>query len=245
MKPFILLILLYSTITSHYSNHDLGPGHFYGAWSMETSESGIPTTFIKIVTPKHFVIGAYNSDNNHFIKASGGTWQLTKEGIEEKLEFDSQNPERIGHNTIYKIDGAHDSPDGKLILTSGKQQQIWHQTDKGNSKLFGTWRITQRKRNGEMRAMPQGSRKTWKVLSGNRFQWAAFNVETKQFLGTGGGTYTAKDGKYTEKIDFFSRDNSRVGMSLTFDFEIKGENWHHGGFSSKGAPIYEIWTNQH
>ena len=29
------------------------------------------------------------------------------------------------------------------------------------------------------------------------------------------------DGKYTENIEFFSRDNNRVGASLSFDYEIK------------------------
>ncbi|MEM8527706.1 MAG: hypothetical protein AAGG68_23895, partial [Bacteroidota bacterium] len=64
---------------------------------------------------------------------------------------------------------------------------------------------------------------------------------TKQFLGTGGGTYTAKDGKYVEHITFFSRDDSRVGASLAFDYEVIDGNWHHRGLSSKGKPIYEIW----
>jgi hypothetical protein len=79
-------------------------------------------------------------------------------------------------------------------------------------------------------------------LSGTRFQWIAYNTETRQFMGTGGGTYSTKDGKYTENIDFFSRDNSRVGASLQFDFELKDNDWHHKGLSSKGDPIYEIWS---
>ena len=81
-----------------------------------------------------------------------------------------------------------------------------------------------------------------KILSGTRFQWIAYNTETKEFLGTGGGTYTTEDGKYTENIEFFSRDATRVGTSLAFTFEIKDSNWHHSGLSSKGEPIYEIWS---
>ena len=93
-----------------------------------------------------------------------------------------------------------------------------------------------------MRTMQMGPRKTFKVCSGTRFQWAAYNVETKQFSGTGGGTYTFKDGKYTENIKFFSRDNSRVGMSLEFDFELNEGKWHHKGYSSKGDPMHEVWS---
>ena len=70
----------------------------------------------------------------------------------------------------------------------------------------------------------------------------AFNSKTKEFYGTGGGEYSAENGKYTENIQFFSRDNSRVGASLGFDFELKDGEWHHSGKSSKGDPIYEIWS---
>ena len=81
-----------------------------------------------------------------------------------------------------------------------------------------------------------------KILSGTRFQWIAYNTETKQFMGTGGGNYTTIDGKYTEHIEFFSRDDSRVGNSLTFDYKLSEGNWYHQGLSSKGDPIHEIWS---
>ena len=81
-----------------------------------------------------------------------------------------------------------------------------------------------------------------KILSGTRFQWIAYNTETKEFFGTGGGTYTFVDGKYTEHIEFFSRDSTRVGASLSFDGKVEGNNWHHSGLSSRGEPIHEIWT---
>ncbi len=99
-------------------------------------------------------------------------------------------------------------------------------------------------RDGKMNEMKPGPRKTLKILSGTRFQWAAINTDTKEFFGTGGGTYTFKDGKYTENIEFFSRDNSRVGASLSFDGKVDGKRWHHSGKSSKGDPIAEVWTRQ-
>ncbi len=71
-----------------------------------------------------------------------------------------------------------------------------------------------------------------KLLSGTRFQWIAYNIETKMFMGTGGGTYTTIDGKYTENIEFFSRDNSKAGLSLEFNYLIEDDEWNHSGFSS-------------
>ena len=55
-------------------------------------------------------------------------------------------------------------------------------------------------------------------------------------------TNAQKNGTYTEQIEFFSRDNSRVGAKLNFQYEIIENEWHHSGMSSKGAPIYEIWS---
>ncbi|MEL7147197.1 MAG: membrane or secreted protein, partial [Bacteroidota bacterium] len=85
-------------------------------------------------------------------------------------------------------------------------------------------------------------RKTMKILSGTRFQWIAYNTETREFKGTGGGTYTTENGRYTENIEFFSKDDSKAGISLQFDFEIVDGDWHHSGLSSKGTPIHEIWS---
>jgi hypothetical protein len=111
--------------------------------------------------------------------------------------------------------------------------------------LGGAWEIIGRKRNGEMQdlsARRTGPRKTMKILSGTRFQWIAFNTETKRFSGTGGGSYTTnEDGLYIEKIEFFSRDKSRVGQHLSFDYKLVNGDWVHKGLSSKGQPIHEVW----
>ena len=87
-----------------------------------------------------------------------------------------------------------------------------------------------------------GTRKTLKILSDTRFQWAAIDPGAKEFFGTGGGTYQFANGKYSEHIEFFSKDSDRVGSSLTFDGRLENGEWHHSGFSSKGDKIYEIWS---
>jgi hypothetical protein len=72
----------------------------------------------------------------------------------------------------------------------------------------------------------------------------AINTQTGEFFGTGGGTYTFENNVYTENIDFFSRDNSRVGASLEFKGTVNGNKWDHSGKSSKGDPIHEEWTRK-
>ena len=198
-----------------------------GAWR---SDEGVV-----IFTGDHFAYTIFTSTG--FVQAYGGSWKIDGTNMVVSYEFNTENPEKVGTNASMNIhfDGASMDVDD---LTFNKID------DGSPGKLAGAWLFFNRMRNGEL-GNPRNAdnpRKTMKILSGTRFQWIAYNVETKEFMGTGGGTYTTLDGKYTENIDFFSRDNSRVGASLEFDFEIKGDEWHHKGLSSKGDPIYEIWS---
>ena len=133
----------------------------------------------------------------------------------------------------------------KLIFKAGNVTQEFTRIDAGKpGELSGAWLITGRMVDGNIQKRTPGARKTMKILSGTRFQWIAYNNETKEFFGTGGGTYTTQGGKYTETIEFFSRDNSRVGAKLEFEFSMIDDDWRHSGKSSKGDPIDEIWSKR-
>lgn len=131
-----------------------------------------------------------------------------------------------------------------LTLTSPDGQKTTYQRiDAGKpGALAGAWLITGRVTDKGLQTITPGARKTMKILSGTRFQWIAYNSETKEFFGTGGGIYTSVGGRYAETIEFFSRDSSRVGMTLEFNFALPEGNWRHSGKSSKGDPIDEVWT---
>jgi len=121
----------------------------------------------------------------------------------------------------------------------------WTLLSKKPIDLNGKWlmagRVTEQ---GERRRDTSGPRKTMKFLLDGFFQWIAYNTETFQFFGSGGGYYTTEGGKYTEHIEYFSRDSSRVGAVLPFNYELKGTDWHHQGFSSKGGLMHEIWSKR-
>ena len=238
-----LLILIQFSFTT--TVNDFGPGHYYGAWSTKIIDGDNTYTCIKTYTPDYFIYAVYSLADKKFVSAGGGTWQMTNEGLNELYEFNTKNPELVG-TTKRITTSAHDADPLVTEVYNGSEleRHIWKQLDNGKSPLFGAWRITERERSGQMSAMRLGPRKTLKILSGTRFQWAAFNVETKEFFGTGGGTYETSTDKYVEHIDFFSRDNSRVGADLSFDFHREKDKWYHSGLSSKGNPIAEIWTLQ-
>ena len=169
---------------------------------------------------------------------NGGTWKLKGDIMTEKVEFHTDNSERVGTEVSFKViitDNAIEIVDSNMKL---------NRIDNGvPGKLQGAWLMSGRIREGKTELRDTSRpRKTMKILSGTRFQWIAYNTETKQFMGTGGGTYTTMNGEYTENIEFFSRDDSKAGISLKFNYELIDGKWHHKGLSSKGDPIHEIWN---
>jgi len=203
---------------------------------------------VRIYSDNYFVVSKYDNNNKKFISTKGGIYSFDKTQYYEVLEFNSLDSSLVGDTTFYsdiKID-----IDDELNLTTGMSiggvEYIPNQPNHSHEyELHGSWLMSGIERGGEMRMRDVNRpRKTLKMISGGRFQWIAYDISKKGFYGTGGGTFTAVDGKYVENIEFFSRDSNTVGKSLKFDFEIKEGDWHHRGFSSKGDPKYEIWTQR-
>jgi hypothetical protein len=204
-----------------------------GAWA---AEDGLQKTIL-FFKDGYFTSVSFSSIK--FISAVGGTYKIDGNTIDYLKEFDSADSNEVGKNNQrdFSITG------NQLSLTANGNAALYIRIDNGSAPLSGVWKITEREQDGKLVTIHKtGSRKTLKILTGSRFQWFAINPETKQFSGTGGGTYTFINGKYTENIQFFSRDNSRVGDKLTFDGKLEKNKWHHSGLSSKGDKIYEIWS---
>lgn len=205
-----------------------------GAWQIQDGEMSI----VRIYTESFFSVSEYKKQE--FVSTYGGKYKLDGKNSTETIEFDTKNPDRVGKEIIVKIGRK-----GKELTFNDQTNTYKNLDDGGPGKLAGAWLITGRFNNNEMSKMTPGARRTMKILSGTRFQWIAYNVETKEFFGTGGGSYTTENGRYTENIEFFSRDNSRVGASLGFDFSIQQDGgWRHQGKSSKGDPIDEVWMQR-
>ena len=209
-----------------------------GAWRL-VEPSG--ATVMLTLTDAYLMQTTY--EPNRFVSSRGGNYQQTTGQLTLTVEFDTQDSSRVGQAEPYRVTLR----DGKLVLTGSSGSRTFSRVDEPSAQtpLAGLWRITGRANDaGQLTTMQRGARKTLKLLTGSRFQWAAINPQTKQFSGTGGGTYVLKDGKYTETIDFFSRDNSRVGRALTFGSEVSGAEWRHTGQSSTGGKVDEVWSRE-
>ena len=197
---------------------------------------------VRIYSDNFFSSTKYDKDNKKFLSTYGGTYLLDEAGYYEVIEFNSNDSSLVG-DTIYisRISINLNNDNGLMQLDGEKYEKFKNY----NSILSGSWLMSGIERGGEIRMRDVNrSRKTMKILAGGRFQWIAYDINKKGFYGTGGGIFTSENGNYIENIEFFSRDNSKVGISLEFNFEVKEGDWHHKGFSSKGDPKYEIWTQR-
>ncbi len=173
-------------------------------------------------------------EDNKYLSTWGGPYAASADGITVKVEYSDANPAEVGSDKKLKskINGQNVNIDGLDFKKQPAKKQ----------GLDGLWRITGRQQDNKMSSIARGDRKTIKLLVDGYFQWIAINPAEKGFYGTGGGKYSFNNKDYVEEILFFSRDNSRVGAKLSFKGEVKNKDWHHSGLSSKGDPIYEVWS---
>ena len=231
-RSAILLLCLLATL-------NLTAQDVTGAWERyTTNDAGEQLRSVVVFTDSYQVLTVYKADTGEFVHTNGGSYVLNGTTMTEVCEFNSDQADAVGKEVSFEIELT----DSTLGI-KGYDMNFKRIDDGSPGDLQSAWLMSGRKRNGEIQQRDTSRpRKTMKILSGTRFQWIAYNTETKQFMGTGGGTYTTENGKYTENIEFFSRDNTRVGASLEFDYELVDGKWHHSGFSSKGDPLYDIWS---
>src|SRR5690606_13138467 len=193
-----------------------------GSWKL-TEKNGEPVVkeeYIKIYQDGYFAYGAKSIEGNKFLGTVGGEYSLNGNQYTEALDFNTFSPDEVGTKKSYNLN----IQGNKIIISQpGGQRalEVWEKVSDSKDALTGNWVITGRKVDDKMSTMTPGARRTVKILGGGRFQWIAFNSETKEFSGTGGGTYSAENGIYKENITFFSRDDSRVGATLQFNFEVR------------------------
>jgi hypothetical protein len=230
------VILLFSTIifSVQYTQSQTNQPMYAGAWQ-NLHNSGETICMID----GYFVYSNFNVASKTFNHTWGGPYRSEAGNLKIKIEFDSRDKDRVGKEMVLTMNIT-----STLVIEGLGEKRTMKQLDDGTGPLAGNWRITGRKQGETMSEIPLRPRRTLKLLTGTRFQWMAINIETGEFSGTGGGTYTFSNGRYTENIEFFSRDSSRVGASLSFDGKVENGEWHHSGLSSKGDPIYEIWTRK-
>lgn len=188
----------------------------------------------------YLILSEYQSTPAKFIRTVGGFFEAENDTLKVSLEFNSNH----GNDKMSDWTIPYAVEKDQLIL-KGETPLVFSHIESMEQELDGAWLFATRGPDeGQERRGEGQPRKTLKFLLDNTFQWIAYNTETMQFFGTGGGFFSSENGIYKEKIAFFSRDNSRVGAELHFEYELAGDDWHHKGKNSKGEPMYEIWSRR-
>lgn len=208
-----------------------------GAWLLEEGDLQHTLVFVD----NYLSYSTFDIKNKKFINTWGGPYKIQTGKLSVDVEFNAINTADVQSNHTFTIEINKEN----LRTNINNKQQDWKKTDDNDNALTGVWRITSRKVENKINEMPLKDRRTLKILTGKRFQWVAINIKTGEFSGTGGGTYSFSNDNYTENIEFFSRDNQRTGSSLSFEGKIINGQWHHSGLSSKGEPIYEVWSKMY
>ncbi|WP_126247008.1 membrane or secreted protein [Chitinophaga rhizosphaerae] len=208
-----------------------------GAWIYQP-DAPSDTSVVLLIEDGYFSVTHFTAHS--FVTTFGGATRADNGKLISTFEFSSGDKGMVGqpHEVAFRQAGDELTvtlPEGKVLRWKRAPNAV-------PNSLTGTWRITGRMNEGKMSEMKPGPRKTFKMLTGGRFQWIAMNTETGEFFGTGGGTYSFENGQYTENIEFFSRDNNRVGKQVRFDAKVEDGKWHHSGKSTAGDPMYEIWS---
>ena len=234
MKSLAIFVFVFSQFLSFGQD-------ITGAWEfIENKDSSAPKSTIMLFVDGYYVRTQFESPSGRFIGTQGGAYILKDNKLHLIIEFDSEIPEKVGNQEITPI-----TLDANGLSIGLDIQMFSRLNATDTTELQGAWLMAGRVRNGETSMRDtSGSRKTMKILVGSRFQWIAYDIDTKDFKGSGGGTYTAKDGVYEESLGFFSRDVTRVGLKLIFEYNVIENNWHHKGLSSGGAAIHEIWSRR-
>lgn len=207
-----------------------------GAWK---SQEPTGSTSTLIVADNYLSIASYSVQNKYFERAEGGPFKMSGDQMTYTPEFNSADTNKIGIPIVFTVTKKDD-----ILTLRYEESMVWmFVDDAANVPMAGAWHITEKAddQGNLVKIHQEGTRKTIKLLSKTHFQWFAIDPAVKKVYAAGGGTYTVKDGKYTENIQFFLKDNNRTGTSLKFDWKLDNGRWDHSGKSSDGKPVHEIW----
>lgn len=239
MKLFFNLLLV-----SVFFNLNTLSGQWVDGVYEKTVKSDTSTQTSRLmIKDSYFILTTFNSAPASFNNTVGGILTTEGKNFTVNLEFNAL----IAKDSLKTLKGTFQLKGNRCVILFDNGIKLdLEKVTKEDQNLEGAFlmagRVTDQ---GESRRRIDVPRITMKMLIHGHFQWIAFNRETFEFSGTGGGTYIANSaGDYIEKIEFFSRNSGRVGAKLPFKFNLTANDWFHQGNSSAGEPMHEIWSRR-
>lgn len=178
----------------------------------------------------------YNAVNTAFYYAGGGHYKEKDGMLIFEYEFSKKKDEQenIGIPAGMKFSIAGNK---LTVFGTDSSKNVLTRVDDGAGPLAGIWQLKSQLTNGKMEEI-KDPLKTLKILSGTLFQCVTFNTVTNEFIACYGGRYTYKDGKYTERIQFYWKKSDKVGTAVSFDASVEDGKWT----NKQSGAVKEEWS---
>jgi len=226
----VLLLAIFSFFIEKKDSETTSENHaLIGAWEL-MSQNGqvVADRKIRIITSGYFVDADFSAFDKRFNGATAGTYTIEDGKLKETYLVSSRDPAMVGTTEIYDYTII-----GQSLQKNGHRKgRRWLESwsiikEEHDLPLTGTWSLGS--------ASEDQPRKSWKILSGGRFQWIYFNANTGEYYGTMGGFYDINESSYTEHYEFYPQDTSKVGTSKSFTMELDDKGWHLSGTESDNS----------
>ncbi len=224
-----------------FSNFIMGQS-IAGVWEQVNANGN---TSRLICTDNYLMFAIFRTADQQFLSTSGGNFEILKADSQKilsfKRDFNSEDSTLVGLTIANVFSLVNDN----LTIAQGPLAGTWLRIiEKSNTEPFSNalWRLRAKEdKSFKMQTVFKGPLKTIKLFSGEYFQWASFNIDTHQFFGTFGGSFSKKKEKYVEKITFSSKRNKDVNTLFEYDCTLNGKDWIHSRQSILGERVHEIW----
>lgn len=220
-----------------------------GAWRLALRNGAVmeelDLEMVKIIQNGYFMFAFYRTETQSFYSAGGGTYTIGSGRYREDIQFHTIDPNLAGTHVDFdlRIDGDRWYHEG--IVSGDELKEVFERADTGEmGDLTGAWHCTAHSEgDGALHELKKRDPKTWKLVSGEHFQWVTFDGRTGDLLGCSGGTFQWDAGIYAEDIDFHMQDTMLTGHKLVWPSELTDDTWVQTTPLSRGsaAPQRQIW----
>lgn len=243
----VLLCLLLGIISTAWSqNNPLeGTWKMIGAdWSPTTQEFAACEVY-KIYTKDHFGFVFFDPGTGNFRGAGGGTYEVNGNNFTEAIEYFSFDSTLVGSEQTFQLQLIGDSLFRQFgTLQSEKYDdyvlnEFYQRVEpgisqmRGESEAFGVWHVeeaTYGENSSSKEDIVARYGKVIKIITPQYFYGVFFNPEKKYFNGVTFGKHKIKGDEYSETILSYSWDQTAVGQTVTFNWDIQAGRFHQHGF---------------
>ena len=106
--PLLGSLVRLATLSILFSAAVQTPDPIIGAWGGTDTREGQDTEVVVIFTAEHQVAAWFDPASGEVIHTNGGLWSRTGVRVTEIVEFDSDNPERVGSSVSFDIELTDD-----------------------------------------------------------------------------------------------------------------------------------------